>query len=51
MNTPATSTRSWPFAGMITALVALVVDQASKYIIMEWVMRPEGVSTVTSRLP
>jgi len=44
MNTSATSPRSWPIAGTITALVALVVDQATKYIIMEWVMRPEGVT-------
>ena len=33
-----------PAVGLVTAAVAFVLDRLTKYIMIEWVMRPEGVS-------
>jgi signal peptidase II len=30
--------------GLIVAALVLIIDQASKYVLVEWVMRPEGVT-------
>jgi signal peptidase II len=37
------ATSSIPFLGLVVAVAALIVDQVSKYVIVEQVMRPEGI--------
>ena len=39
----STAAKSVPMLGIIVAVMALIVDQLSKYIMVEKVMRPEGV--------
>lgn len=34
---------SWPHVGIVVAVLSLLADQISKYIMVEHVMRPEGV--------
>jgi signal peptidase II len=45
-GTPTTSSRIFgmPAVGLIIAVVSVVLDQLSKYVIVEKVMRPEGVT-------